>query len=133
MSDRKKTDVAIKRGGPFTLPGVLLLALGALAAGCEDPLDSRDRGYALTAVYHVLTQDGRRVGDLTADSMTVRGDGNDWVAWNPVVELSTSSLRIEADSMTIDWAAHEMRYYGRVSIASADRVVSAEDVIISDW
>lgn len=115
---------------------LLLGAASVLHSACNEPLETEVDApeiYWVTDVHHVLNENGRRVGELSADSLIVRDQGNEWIAWRVVVRLERGALEIRADSMTLDWRRHEMRYHGEVEIASEAHDVLAEDVIISDW
>lgn len=93
-----------------------LLLIGGV--GCEPPEAVSAERYVMSGVYHVLNDQGRRTGEMTADSMVVLDQGNGAIAWNVAVRLKQGPVEIRADSMTIDWPKHEVRYHGSLEIPS---------------
>jgi lipopolysaccharide export system protein LptA len=114
----------------------LKLAVGLLVmggAGCESPEVEPTERYIMSEVYHVLNDEGRRTGEMTADSMVVLNQGNVVLAWNVAVRLNQGSVEIRADSMTIDWPKHEMRYHGIVDIPSLSADIELRDLTLYAW
>ncbi len=115
---------------------VLPIALMFSAAGCSP--DGGDGSidadlYRLSEVYTVLNEKGRRTGEMAADSVLVRDRGNEVVAWNATVTLDRGPVQIGADSMTINWSTHEMRYHGEVRIPSLPPDIVLKDVTLYTW
>ena len=101
---------------------------------CDQPLQAEpEEVYWVAEVYHVLNHEGRRVGEMTADSMVVSEQGTLWRAWTVSVRLDRGDVTVRADSMTLDWRSHEMRYHGIVELTTEGRSISAEDVLVSEW
>ena len=111
------------------LPVGLLVIAGF---GCGSPETQPPERYVMSDVHHVLVEHGRRTGEVTADSMAVGSGGTVAVAWNVAVELEQGPV-IRADSMTVDWSKHEMRYHGRVEIPTLPRNVELRDLTLYKW
>jgi hypothetical protein len=108
-----------------------LLVIGGV--GCEPPEPAPAERYVMSGVYHVLNDRGRSTGEMTADSMVVLDQGNGAVAWNVAVRLNRGPVEIRADSMTIDWPKHEMRYHGTVEIPSLPADIELIDLTLYAW
>lgn len=115
------------------IPVLLGLVFVSACGEAADSLTGVDHAYWAIDVVHILTEDGRRVGELVADSVLVTERGEHWIAWNARVWFEPDSVELSSDSMTLDWRAHEMRFHGEVGFGPGDLGVKAVDVVVSDW